>query len=139
MTSVLAAACAASRNRGVRRAAAAAPQVKYPVRPCNPPTAWALVSLQGRFKDLEGSLVRIYVWLRYSAVRQLTWQRNYNTQASWRVAPTAAPQAGVAGCMPSGGWLSPAKLDCRSRRVAAAMPPGFHCRSHSVAAAFATV
>ena len=35
---------------------------------------------QGRFKDVEGSLVRIYVWLRYSAVRQLTWQRNYNTQ-----------------------------------------------------------
>ncbi len=40
-------------------------------------------NLQGRFKDVEGSLVRIYVWLRYSAVRQLTWQRNYNTQASW--------------------------------------------------------
>lgn len=38
--------------------------------------------LQGRFKDVEASLVRIYVWLRYSAVRQLTWQRNYNTQAS---------------------------------------------------------
>lgn len=36
--------------------------------------------LQGRFKDVEDSLVRIYVWLRYSAVRQLTWQRNYNTQ-----------------------------------------------------------
>ncbi|PRW33076.1 alpha-glucan water chloroplastic [Chlorella sorokiniana] len=36
--------------------------------------------MQGRFKDVEGSLVRIYVWLRYSAVRQLTWQRNYNTQ-----------------------------------------------------------
>lgn len=25
-------------------------------------------------------MARIYVWLRYSAVRQLTWQRNYNTQ-----------------------------------------------------------
>jgi hypothetical protein len=24
--------------------------------------------------------VRIYVWMRYSAIRQLTWQRNYNTQ-----------------------------------------------------------
>jgi alpha-glucan,water dikinase len=23
---------------------------------------------------------RLYVWLRYSAIRQLTWQRNYNTQ-----------------------------------------------------------
>ena len=25
-------------------------------------------------------MARIYVWLRYSAIRQLTWQRNYNTQ-----------------------------------------------------------
>ena len=25
-------------------------------------------------------MARIYVWLRYSAARQLTWQRNYNTQ-----------------------------------------------------------
>ncbi len=25
-------------------------------------------------------MARIYVWLRYSASRQLTWQRNYNTQ-----------------------------------------------------------
>ena len=25
-------------------------------------------------------MARLYVWLRYSAIRQLTWQRNYNTQ-----------------------------------------------------------
>lgn len=25
-------------------------------------------------------MARIYVWLRYSSSRQLTWQRNYNTQ-----------------------------------------------------------
>ncbi|KAL4422809.1 hypothetical protein ABPG75_009006 [Micractinium tetrahymenae] len=36
--------------------------------------------MSGRWQDVEGSLARIYVWLRYSAVRQLTWQRNYNTQ-----------------------------------------------------------
>ena len=35
---------------------------------------------QGRFPDVEGATARIFVWLRYSAIRQLTWQRNYNTQ-----------------------------------------------------------
>ena len=25
-------------------------------------------------------MARIFVWLRYSAARKLTWQRNYNTQ-----------------------------------------------------------
>ncbi|KFM28490.1 Alpha-glucan water dikinase, chloroplastic [Auxenochlorella protothecoides] len=34
----------------------------------------------GGVEDVEGSLARIYVWLRYSSIRQLTWQRNYNTQ-----------------------------------------------------------
>ncbi|KAL4448876.1 hypothetical protein ABPG77_007593 [Micractinium sp. CCAP 211/92] len=34
----------------------------------------------GRWQDVDGALARIYVWLRYSAIRQLTWQRNYNTQ-----------------------------------------------------------
>ncbi len=29
--------------------------------------------------DLEG-LALLFVWLRFSAIRQLTWQRNYNTQ-----------------------------------------------------------
>ncbi len=26
------------------------------------------------------AMARIYVWLRYSSTRHLTWQRNYNTQ-----------------------------------------------------------
>jgi hypothetical protein len=46
--------------------------------------------LQGRFQDTTGALARIYVWLRYSAIRQLTWQRNYNTQVGGR----------------AGGWLA---------------------------------
>lgn len=25
-------------------------------------------------------MAKIFVWLRYSSIRQLTWQRNYNTQ-----------------------------------------------------------
>jgi alpha-glucan, water dikinase len=28
----------------------------------------------------EASLCAIYVWMRFSATRALTWQRNYNTQ-----------------------------------------------------------
>ncbi|GAB4820070.1 hypothetical protein N2152v2_007116 [Parachlorella kessleri] len=36
--------------------------------------------LAERFENVEDALVRIYVWMRYSAIRQLTWQRNYNTQ-----------------------------------------------------------
>ena len=35
---------------------------------------------QGRYEDVTGSMARLYVWLRFSAIRQLTWQRNYNTQ-----------------------------------------------------------
>ncbi len=30
--------------------------------------------------DMTDAFSRIYVWLRYSATRKLTWQRNYNTQ-----------------------------------------------------------
>lgn len=30
--------------------------------------------------DVAAAMSRIYVWLRYSATRHLTWQRNYNTQ-----------------------------------------------------------
>lgn len=26
------------------------------------------------------AICKLFVWLRYSASRQLTWQRNYNTQ-----------------------------------------------------------
>ena len=28
----------------------------------------------------DAAMARVYVWLRYSATRQLTWQRHYNTQ-----------------------------------------------------------
>lgn len=30
--------------------------------------------------DLADSFAALYVWLRYSATRHLTWQRHYNTQ-----------------------------------------------------------
>lgn len=30
--------------------------------------------------DQALAICKLYVWLRYSASRQLTWQRNYNTQ-----------------------------------------------------------
>lgn len=38
--------------------------------------------LEGRHTDitLSDGLARIYIWLRYSATRQITWQRNYNTK-----------------------------------------------------------
>jgi hypothetical protein len=37
--------------------------------------------LDGFFEvDTALAMADIYVWLRYSASRQLTWQRNYNTQ-----------------------------------------------------------
>ena len=39
---------------------------------------WA--SAQGQYGSPDQAMACIYVWLRYSAIRQLTWQRNYNTQ-----------------------------------------------------------
>jgi hypothetical protein len=37
--------------------------------------------LDGFFEvDPAQAMADIYVWLRYSSTRQLTWQRNYNTQ-----------------------------------------------------------
>lgn len=36
--------------------------------------------VNGNLGPQREALARIYVWLRYSATRQLTWQRNYNTQ-----------------------------------------------------------
>jgi hypothetical protein len=37
--------------------------------------------LDGFFEvDTAEAMADIYTWLRYSASRQLTWQRNYNTQ-----------------------------------------------------------
>ena len=35
---------------------------------------------QGPAEEVTDAMARIFVWLRYSASRQLTWQRNYNTQ-----------------------------------------------------------
>lgn len=56
-----------------------------PLGLCRPLLACALDSpaqvLDGFFEvDQAAALADIYVWLRYSASRQLTWQRNYNTQ-----------------------------------------------------------
>ena len=36
--------------------------------------------LQGSADEVTGAMAKVFVWLRYSASRQLTWQRNYNTQ-----------------------------------------------------------
>jgi alpha-glucan, water dikinase len=36
--------------------------------------------LAGVYEDTAAAMAAIYVWLRYSATRHLTWQRNYNTQ-----------------------------------------------------------
>ena len=36
--------------------------------------------LQGGEEDVEHAMAAIFVWLRYSSARHLTWQRNYNTQ-----------------------------------------------------------
>ena len=36
--------------------------------------------MQGSPEDVEGAMASIFVWLRYSSARHLTWQRNYNTQ-----------------------------------------------------------
>jgi hypothetical protein len=43
----------------------------------------ALAAAQGKglsAEESEDALCRVFVWLRYSASRHLTWQRNYNTQ-----------------------------------------------------------
>lgn len=36
--------------------------------------------LQGGEENVEHAMAAIFVWLRYSSARHLTWQRNYNTQ-----------------------------------------------------------
>lgn len=36
--------------------------------------------MQGSPEEVEGAMASIFVWLRYSSARHLTWQRNYNTQ-----------------------------------------------------------
>ena len=36
--------------------------------------------MQGQAEDVTQAMAAIFVWLRYSSARHLTWQRNYNTQ-----------------------------------------------------------
>ena len=36
--------------------------------------------LQGSADEVTDAMAKVFVWLRYSASRQLTWQRNYTTQ-----------------------------------------------------------
>lgn len=36
--------------------------------------------ITGVYSPADDAMAKIFVWLRYSAIRQLTWQRNYNTQ-----------------------------------------------------------
>ena len=36
--------------------------------------------LQGSADEVTDAMAKVFVWLRYSASRHLTWQRNYNTQ-----------------------------------------------------------
>jgi alpha-glucan, water dikinase len=50
-------------------------------------TSWTLMhrfnlchSILDRAQDDEDALALLFVWLRYSATRQLDWQRNYNTK-----------------------------------------------------------
>lgn len=70
--------------------------------------------LGGNFGDLTDVMARIYVWLRYSATRQLTWQRNYNTQprilssAQDRLTSTIASAHGKT----HGAWPGWAGLGC---------------------------
>jgi len=37
-------------------------------------------AVQGSADEVMDAMAKIFVWLRYSSSRQLTWQRNYNTQ-----------------------------------------------------------
>jgi alpha-glucan,water dikinase len=41
----------------------------------------------------EATLRALYVWMRYSAVRAITWQRNYNTQPRCVRAAPALPSS----------------------------------------------
>lgn len=36
--------------------------------------------VQGQHAPADEAMAKVFVWLRYSSIRQLTWQRNYNTQ-----------------------------------------------------------
>jgi hypothetical protein len=52
--------------------------VKQGLALCN--HAPVAIRTQGSPEDVEGAMASIFVWLRYSSARHLTWQRNYNTQ-----------------------------------------------------------
>jgi hypothetical protein len=41
----------------------------------------------------EATLRALYVWMRYSAVRAITWQRNYNTQPRCVCQPRTRPSS----------------------------------------------
>lgn len=59
------------------------PDLLHPRSPCRFNRAADLINeIQNGNFDLprEEALSRIYIWLRYSSTRHLTWQRNYNTQ-----------------------------------------------------------
>jgi len=47
---------------------------------CQPRNRLRFGGAQGGGEDPTQALATVFVWLRYSAARQLTWQRNYNTQ-----------------------------------------------------------
>ena len=36
--------------------------------------------MQGGAENVTAAMATVFVWLRYSSARHLTWQRNYNTQ-----------------------------------------------------------
>ena len=60
-------------------------------------------------EEVTDAMARIYVWLRYSASRQLTWQRNYNTQPRILGEAQARLTNAVAAVRPP---LSPFPLNC---------------------------
>jgi len=54
--------------------------------------------LDGFFEvDPSEAMADIYVWMRYSASRQLTWQRNYNTQPRILSAAQVSGEGGGGG------------------------------------------
>ncbi len=67
------------------------------------------VSVQGHHDNPDDAMARVFVLLRYSSMRQLTWQRNYNTQprilgaAQQRLTEVVAQVRGSHVCTPVGG------------------------------------
>jgi hypothetical protein len=56
--------------------------------------------------DVADAMSRIFTWLRYSASRHLTWQRNYNTQPRILSAAQERLTNAIAGAhgRTTGGW-----------------------------------